>query len=138
MANQAQERCDLQRESKNDVMSGRMVGALDNLANAAVNKNTLLKTLVATNKTLTDKFARMSRTIAALSLRSTPSNNNGDGGGSRNGDNRGGAGKQSWHPDRYCRLHGYKVCCSHSSVTCEHRKDNHYAHVAAKRGDIQV
>ena len=58
-------------------MSGRMIAALDNLANAAVKKNTSQESLVAANKTLTEEIARMSRTIATILLRGTQSNGTG-------------------------------------------------------------
>ena len=110
---------------------------MDNLANAAVKKNTSLESLVAANKTLTEEITRMLRTIATLSLCGTQSNGTGGTRSNGTGGDGDGAAAPPWDPTGYCWSHGYKVRCGHSSATCERRKESHDSHVTAKRGDIQ-
>ena len=121
MANNANacDRRDRQRDNEDDAMSGHMVAALDNLANAAVKKNTSLESLVAANKMLTEEIALMSLTITTLLLLGTPSNGTGGTRGNSTGGDGNGAAAPSWDLTGYCWSHGYKVRCSHSSTTCE-------------------
>ena len=125
MANQALE----------DEMGDKMVNALDNLANAAVQKNDTVEQLVATNKKLTDTVAsqqteikRLLSIVTALSSggKSPPTNNDGP--------------SNNWDPNGYCYWHGFKVKHGHSSATCDKGKkdpEQYKLHKNAKRGDEQ-
>ena len=97
MANQAQE----------DEMGTKMVTALDNLANAAVQKNDTFEQLVKSNHALSTtvssqqtKIKRLLAIVSTLSCGSTdgpkPNNTSSD-----TADN--------WNPDGYCFWHGFKV-----------------------------
>ena len=120
-----------------DVMGDKMVTALDNLANAAVQKNDTFENLVLSNKTLTDTNKKLQddnrkllAVITALSTKGAPK--------TTSGRDRSGAGSEHpWDPTGYCWSHGYKVKVGHSSATCERGKPGHADHHDAKRGDIQ-
>jgi hypothetical protein len=122
-------------------MGDKMVSALDNLANAAVQKNDTFEQLVASNKTLTeavssrdDEIKKLLAIITALSV--------GDRGGAKKKAPTGrgagaGSGGSPWDPVGYCWSHGFKVRLGHSSATCEKQRDGHEDHLNAKRGDEQ-
>ena len=124
-----------------DEMGDKMVTALDNLANAAVQKNDTFESLVLSNKTLTDTNRKLNEdnrkllaVITALSVKGGPKNGAGR---DRGGDRGGGGSEHQWDPTGYCWSHGYKVKMGHSSGTCERRKSGHDDHLDAKRGDTQ-
>ena len=122
-----------------DEMGDKMVSALDNLANAAVQKNDTFEQLVATNKTLTDTNKRQQednrKLLAIISALSTKqagtSFKTATGKDGRNGKDF------QWDPTGYCWSHGYKVKVGHNSSTCESHRPGHDDHLDAKRGDIQ-
>ena len=122
MANQA-------REAKEDAMGEQMMSALDNLANAAVQKNDTVEQLVKSNATLAltikSQQEEIKRLHSILEDLSTKNNNTN--------------GAYEWDKKGYCYWHGYKVSKSHSSFTC--KKGKHQAdyeqHKHAKRGDEQ-
>lgn len=97
-----------------DELSEQLVASLDNLANAAVQKNDTVEKLVISNKTLTDTVATLTNDITRLtnaiaSLKANKSTK----------------APQANDPNGYCWTHGYKVKFGHSSKTCTNRKDGH-------------
>ena len=122
-------------------MGDKMVSALDNLANAAVQKNDTFKQLVTANKTLTesikaqqDEIKKLLAIITALSI----SDRGGVTGKTLTGTGAvGGGSGVPWDPVGYCWSHGFKVKIGHGSATCENQKDGHKEHLNAKRGDKQ-
>ena len=135
MANQAEEE-----------MADKMVVALDNLANAAVEKNCTIESLVKANLALTKAVADRDTSLLALTTAITKlSNQRSKGGGGGSGSGGGGGGPASgggpavdpavFDPMGYCWSHGYKCKHGHSSATCNKRKTGHQ--VTTKRGDIQ-
>jgi hypothetical protein len=136
MANSAQE----------SELGDKMVSALDNLANAAVQKNDTFEQLVLSNKTLTesirsqqDEIKKLLAIITALSTSDRESGRTPSGGGktSTAPGASGGGGGIPWDPVGYCWSHGFKVKMSHSSATCANKKEGHDSHLNAKRGDEQ-
>ena len=120
-----------------DEIGDKMVSALDNLANAAVQKNDTFEHLVAANKTLTETNKRQQEDnrkllaiISALSVKTTYKTATGK-------DLSGGGADFNWDPNGYCWSHGYKVKAGHSSATCEKCRPGHQDHLDAKRGDTQ-
>ena len=124
MANQA-------REAEEDVMGEQMVAALDNLANAAVQKNDTVEQLVKSNTTLTltiksqqEEIKRLHDMLENLSTNKTSSKQ---------------PDYSKFQKNRYCYWHGYKVLIGHNSCTCQKGKDSsdYEEHKNAKRGDEQ-
>ena len=100
--------------AREDELSERMVASLDNLANAAVQKNDTVEKLVISNKTLTDTVAtltnditRLTTAIAALKA------------------NKSTKAPQACDPNGYCWTHSFKVKFGHSSKMCTKRKEGH-------------
>ena len=105
-----------------------MVHSLDNLANAAVQKNDTVEKLVLTNTqlatanaTLTEHIARLQahnttllklvekHTLGGTSVdKITPTDN-----------------YNAWDPTGYCWTHGFKVKKGHTSKSCKTRNDGH-------------
>ena len=127
MANSAQE----------EEIGTKMVDALDNLANAAVQRNDTFEQLVKSNQTLTNTISsqqteikRLLAIVTALSTGKQPQ---------QQPIERGGA-SEVWDPLGYCWWHGFKVKHGHTSGTCDKgKKDvaNYNLHKDAKRGDEQ-
>ena len=128
MANQAEEE-----------MADKMVVALDNLANAAVEKNGTIETLVKANLALTKAVADRDTSLLALTTAITKFSNQRSKGGGGGGGGGGGSGptadQSAFDPLGYCWSHGYKCKHGHSSATCNKKKPGHQ--VTAKRGDTQ-
>eukprot|EP00804_Cyclotella_cryptica_P020406 CCRYP_012624-RA/>CCRYP_012624-RA protein AED:0.67 eAED:0.42 QI:0/0/0/0.75/0/0/4/0/921 len=113
----------------NDDLSKNMVLSLDNLANAAIQKNNTVKKLVLTNNqlaaanaTLTDHIARLqaqNTTLLHLLEKQAGSGPSGVKASSPT-DNT-----NVWDPSRYCWPHGFKVKKGHTSKTCKTRNDGH-------------
>lgn len=126
MANQAEE----------NQMGDKMVSALDNLANAAVQRNDTFEQLVKANSTLTKtvesqqaEIKRLLTIVSTLSSSKQPQLPKASGEGDGN-----------WDKNGYCFWHGFKVKHGHSSMTCDKgKKDNadYELHKNAKRGDEQ-
>ena len=134
MANHAQE----------DELGDKMVTALDNLANAAVQKNDTFEQLVTANKELATSLTardteikKLLSIITAISNNSGTGNNENTGGRERNDPNKTRGSDIPWDPTGYCWSHGYKVKTGHTSATCTRRKDGHAAHTTATRADPQ-
>jgi hypothetical protein len=95
-----------------------MARSLDNLANAAIQKNDTVEKLVVANERLAKALADANAAIARLRL---PANSASWSGGSANEA----ATPPDWDPQGYCWSHGWKVKLGQSSKTCNHRKDGH-------------
>ena len=125
-------------QANKDEMGTKMVTALDNLANAAVQKNDTFEQLVKSNQALSTTISsqqteikRLLGIVSTLSCGATtnnkPTNTSSDTSG-------------NWDPDGYCFWHGYKVKHGHGSMTCDKGKKDPTAynlHKTAKRGDEQ-
>ncbi len=96
-----------------------MARSLDNLANAAIQKNDTVEKLVVANERLAKALADANAAIARLRL---PGHSASQPGGSSNAR---AAPSPEWDPHGYCWTHGWKVKLGHSSTTCNHRKDGH-------------
>ena len=117
-------------------MRNTMVVALDNLANAAVQKNDTFERLVIANSSLSASLAAHNTEITQLlTVITNLSTGGGGGGGGGGGTNNGKATDTPWDPIGYCWTHCYKVCVGHSSATCNKRKDGNDAHLTANQGD---
>ena len=118
-----------------------MVTALDNLANAAVEKNGTIESLVKANLALTKAVAERESNLQALTTAITKLSNQrskgGDSGSGGGGATVGGPAVDPavFDPLGYCWSHGYKCKHGHSSATCNKKKAGHQD--TAKRGDIQ-
>ncbi|KAL7531195.1 hypothetical protein ACHAXR_003897, partial [Thalassiosira sp. AJA248-18] len=117
-------------------MGDKMVTALDNLANAAVDRNYSVETLVKANNTLSTTIQsqqdEIKRLLAIVSAMST--------GKPAPPPTSTGSGDSNWDPNGYCWWHGFKVKHGHSSSTCDKGKrdtTNYALHKDAKRGDEQ-
>ena len=119
-------------------MGTKMVEALDNLANAAVQRNDTFEQIIKTNQTLTNtvssqqaEIKRLLAIVTALSSGKQPQQQpNGGGGGA----------SDVWDPDGYFWWYGFKVKHGHNSATCDKgKKDlaNYNLHKDAKREDEQ-
>ena len=124
-------------------LDSNMITALENLANAAVQKNDTVEMLVISNKALTDflaernkECARLLAIIAALSTGRGASVGGGGGGGG-GGENNRKISKTPWDPEGYCWSHRYKVRTGHSSASCCNKREGHDARLNAQRGDTQ-
>ena len=115
-----------------------IVVALDNLANTSFQKNDTVERLVISIlflfASLAARDTEIARLLTVITNLSTGRGGVGEGGG---GINNGKATGAPWKPIGYCRTHGLKVRVSHSSATCNTRKDGHESHLTAKCGDIQ-
>ena len=114
-----------------------MVVALDNLENAAVQKNDTVEQLVISNLYLSASLAvRDTEIDRLLTVTTNLSTWGGGSGGNGSGINSGKSTGAPWYPIGYCWTHGFKVCVDHSSAMCNKHKDSHYAHLTANQGDI--
>ncbi len=106
--------------------AARMVTSLDNLANAAIEKNDTVEKLVATNKCLAKALADTNAAIACLCLPNmptapaTPSSTD-----NHPHPSHWSTIKLDWANNGYCWTHGHKVKVGHSSATCIHWKPRH-------------
>eukprot|EP00804_Cyclotella_cryptica_P023861 CCRYP_018685-RA/>CCRYP_018685-RA protein AED:0.12 eAED:-0.15 QI:0/-1/0/1/-1/0/1/0/255 len=111
-----------------DDIANQLVTGLDNLANAAVQKNETVKKLITMNQqqdqvivSLTKSLEEEKRTnstllaiISAAGPKATTGNNNSNLAG-------GGTWEKKLDPNGYCWSHGYKVKIGHNSLTCNKR-----------------
>ena len=127
-------------ETRSDLGSNTIT-ALDNLTNAAVQKNDTVEMLVIANKALIDSLAardkECARLLAIINPLSTGRGANVGGGGGGGGNNDGNGSKKPWDPEGYCWSHGYKVRTGHSRASCRNKREGHDAHLNEKRGDTQ-
>ena len=115
-----------------------LVVALNNLANATVQKNDTVEQLGISNLSLSASFvARDTNISRLLTIIANLSTGGGGGGRSGGGINNGKFTGSPWDPIGYYWTHGFKVCVLHSTATCNKCKDGHNAHLTAKWGDIQ-
>lgn len=99
--------------------SSQMITSLDNLANAAVQKNDTVERLVVANKQLTDTVTKLHEENAKLlniiqHMAGQPP--------------RPSPHQQAWSrldPKGYCHSHGYRVTVGHNSKTCRYKKPGH-------------
>jgi len=109
-------------------LSEKMVHSLDNLANAAVQKNDTVEKLVLTNNQLATANATLTEHIARLQAHNTTllqllENHTG---GSTSGVNTTTtANYNAWDPTGYCWTHGFKVKKGHTRKSCKTRNDGH-------------
>ena len=111
------------------------VGALDNLANAALQKNETVEQLTRAIEILTATNASQQADIKRLTtLVSTFSSNK-----QTHQPTAATTEKANWDKEGYCFWHGYKVKEGHSSLTCDKGKKSadYEQHKHAKRGDEQ-
>jgi hypothetical protein len=101
-----------------------MAHLLDNLANAALQKNDTVEKLVTTNEKLAKALANANTVIARLCLL-TPAT--APAGGSNDRPSHWLPVIPNWDPTGYCLPHGFKVKCGHTSATCAHCKTGHNA-----------
>ena len=99
-----------------------MARSLDNLANAALQKNDTVEHLVRANKRLAKALADANAAIAQLHLPATASAASGSSGVR---PTHWATSPPEWDPQGYCLLHGCKVKRGHSSATCANRKAGH-------------
>ena len=115
-----------------------MVVALDNISNAAVQKNDTVERLVISNASLSASLAarntKIARLLNIIDNLSTGEGSRGRGGSGTNSEK---ITKPHRDPTSYCWTHGYKIRVGHRSSMCNKRKDGHDAHLTAKQGDIQ-
>jgi hypothetical protein len=101
-----------------------MAKSLDNLANAAIQKNDTMEKLVTANKKLTKALALAdtNTAIALLCLPNPPNPLSTPSTGTTNNcrPSHWSAVKPDWDPTSYCWMHGFKVKCGHTSTTCTH------------------
>lgn len=111
------------------------VGALDNLANAALQKNETVEQLVRTNSILTKtnesmqaEIKKLTAIISTFSTSKQPQQ-----------PTAATAAKAVWDKEGYCFWHGFKVKVGHNSLTCDAGKKSadYEQHKHAKRGDEQ-
>jgi hypothetical protein len=99
-----------------------MARSLDNLANAALQKNDTVAKLVTANKKLAKALANANAAIAHLCLpppTAAPANR------SNNCPFHWSLVIPNWDPTGYCLSHGFKVKRGHTSTTCAHQKEGH-------------
>ncbi|KAL7524835.1 hypothetical protein ACHAXR_001954, partial [Thalassiosira sp. AJA248-18] len=111
-------------------MGDKMVSALDNLANAAVQRNDTFEQLVKANQTLTktveSQQAEIKRLLTIITTLSSSK---------QSLPKASGEGDGNWDKTGYCFRHGFKVKHGHTSKTCDNQdqgrncyqyKKNHY------------
>ncbi|KAL7475800.1 hypothetical protein ACHAW6_001700 [Cyclotella cf. meneghiniana] len=98
----------------NEQWSSQMTTSLNNLANAAVQKNDTVERLVLANKLLTNTVAKLQEDNAKLLT--VIQQLAGPGHTHRPPQSQGGMPK--WDPKGYCHTHGYRVSIGHTSKTC--------------------
>jgi hypothetical protein len=109
-----------------------MARLLDNLANAALQKNNTVEKLVTTNEKLVKALANANAAIARFCL---PAPTTAPAGGSNDRPSRWSPVIPNWDPTGYCLLHRFKVKRGYTSATCAHCKEGHNA--AATRLDTK-
>jgi hypothetical protein len=107
-----------------------MAKSLDNLANAAIQKNNTVEKPITANAKLAKALTDTSAAIARLHLPNPPNPPNPPSTPSRSSMNNcrpshWTAVKPDWHPTSYCLTHGFKVKHGHTSATCTHQRDGH-------------
>ena len=116
-----------------------MAKSLDNLANAAIQKNETVEKFVTANMKLAKAHADANTAIAPLCLPDPPHPPNPPATPARSStDNchpsHWSTVKPDWDPTGYCSTHGFKVKRGHSSATCTHQRDGHNT-AATRRSD---
>jgi hypothetical protein len=109
-----------------------MACLLDNLANAALQKNDTVEKLVTANEKLAKVLANANVPITRLCL---PAPATAPAGGSNDCPSHWSPVIPDWDPTGNCSSHGFKVKRGHTSATCAHCKEGHNA--AATRLDTK-
>ncbi len=115
-------------QAASDVKQAAMMAkSLDNLANAAIQKNDTVEKLVTANKKLAKALANANATIAQLCLPNPPNPLSTPSRSTMNNrcPSHWSAVKPDWDPTGYCSTHGFKVKRGHTSTTCTHQQDRH-------------
>ena len=103
-----------------DQWSTQMITSLDNLANAAVQKNDTVERLVVANKLLTDTVAKLqednTKLLAVIQQLAGSGNTQRPTAHSST---------PKWDPNGYCHTHGFRVNIGHNSKTCRFKKPGH-------------
>ena len=98
-----------------------MTTSLNNLANAAVQKNNTVERLVLANKLLTDTVAKLqednTKLLAVIQQLA--------GSGHTQRPSPAHSSTPKWDPKGYCHTHGYRVTIGHNSKTCRYKKHGH-------------
>ena len=106
-----------------------MVLSLDNLANAAIQKNDTVDKLVLTNNQLAAANATLTDHVARLQAQNTTLlhllEKQAGGGPSGVKVNSPTNNNNVWDPSGYCWMHGFKVKNGHTSKTCKTHGDGH-------------
>ena len=97
-----------------DEQAAMMARSLDNLTNAALQKNDTLERLVIANECLAKVLADANAVIACLRLPTLAPSTSGNS-----------SERPEWDPQGYCWLHRWKVKRGHSSATCANQKAGH-------------
>eukprot|EP00804_Cyclotella_cryptica_P016761 CCRYP_002058-RA/>CCRYP_002058-RA protein AED:0.43 eAED:0.43 QI:0/-1/0/1/-1/1/1/0/185 len=115
-----------------DDLANQLVSGLENLANAAVQKNETAKKLITMNHQKDQVIASLTKslkeekhtnsTLLAIIIRAGLRAGSRETSLQRTG---GGAWETKLDPNGYCWSHGYKVKMGHSSMTCNKRLDGH-------------
>ncbi len=104
-----------------DQWSTQMITSLDNLANAAVQKNDTVERLVVANKLLTDTVAKLqednTKLLAVIQQLA--------GSGHTQRPSPAHSSTPKWDPKGYCHTHGYRIIIGHNSKTCRYKKPGH-------------
>jgi hypothetical protein len=113
----------------------QMATSLDNLANASIQKNATIDSLVATNAAFSKAIQDIQRTLATMMTTHTPapgalalappSQPTGENPPAR--PPHWAPVKPAWDRTGYCWSHGFKVKMGHNSCTCTSRKTGHQA-----------
>ncbi len=103
-----------------------MAAALDNLANASIQKNDTIDKLVTNNQQQAKNIAHLTEAITKLKDGSPPTEQ-------QAGLERSphwAATKPRWDMTGYCWTHGIRVKVGHSSATCSYPKEHHFKDAA--------
>jgi hypothetical protein len=99
-----------------------MARSLDNLANAALQKNDTVAKLVTTDEKLAKALANANAAIVRLCL---PPPAAAPAGRTNDRPSHWSPVIPNWDPTGYCLSHGFNVKRGHTSTTCAHQKEGH-------------
>jgi hypothetical protein len=108
----------------------QMATSLDNLANASIQKNTTIESLVTTNAALTKAVQEIQKTLLHMSTSPPTAGTPAPTTTPESKCTRPAHWspiKPAWDKEGYCWSHGFKVKVGHNSLTCTSRKAGHQA-----------
>jgi hypothetical protein len=117
-------------QAANDAEQAAMMAkSLNNLANAAIQKNNTVEKLVTANKKLAKALANANAAIARLHLPNLPNPPSTPSTSTKNNRclSHWSAVKPDWDPTGYYLTHRFKFKRGHNSATCTHQRDGHNA-----------